>query len=168
MKEQLERIKSEALAKMEAADALERLNEIRVAYLGKKGELTGVLKSMKDVAPEDRPKVGQMVNEVREMIEQKLEETKDALAKKAREEQMKREVIDVTLAAKKAKAAKVEETEETENDGTEPDKVEETADGATEETAPESAEEQNLDAYVYGEVQDFGDAETNEDKDGDK
>ena len=102
MKEQLERIKSEALAKMEAADALERLNEIRVAYLGKKGELTGVLKSMKDVAPEDRPKVGQMVNEVREMIEQKLEETKAALAKKAREEQMKREVIDVTLPAKKA------------------------------------------------------------------
>ena len=47
MKEQLERIKSEALAKMEAADALERLNEIRVAYLGKKGELTGVLKSIK-------------------------------------------------------------------------------------------------------------------------
>ena len=87
---------------MEAADALERLNEIRVAYLGKKGELTGVLKSMKDVAPEDRPKVGQMVNEVREMIEQKLEETKAALAKKAREEQMKREVIDVTLPAKKA------------------------------------------------------------------
>ncbi|MDY2842255.1 MAG: hypothetical protein SOT08_06240 [Candidatus Borkfalkiaceae bacterium] len=72
------------------------------------------------------------------------------------------------LAAKKAKAAKVEETEETESDGTEPDKDEETADGATEETAPESAEEQNLDAYVYGEVQDFGDAETNEDKDGDK
>lgn len=102
MKEQLERIKSEALAKMEAADALEKLNEIRVAYLGKKGELTSVLKSMKDVAPEDRPKVGQMVNEAREMIEQKLEETKVLLAKKAREEQMKREVIDVTLPAKKA------------------------------------------------------------------
>lgn len=102
MKEQLERIKSEALAKIEASDALEKLNDIRVAYLGKKGELTSVLKSMKDVAPEDRPKVGQMVNEAREQIEAKLEETKNLLAKKAREEQLKREVIDVTLPAKKA------------------------------------------------------------------
>lgn len=102
MKEQLERIKSEALAKIEASDALEKLNDIRVAYLGKKGELTSVLKSMKDIAPEDRPKVGQMVNEAREQIEAKLEETKNLLAKKAREEQLKREVIDVTLPAKKA------------------------------------------------------------------
>ena len=102
MKEQLEKIKSEALAKIDASDALEKLNEIRVAYLGKKGELTTVLKSMKDVAPEERPKVGQMVNEVRALIEERLEETKTALARKAREEEMKREVIDVTLPAKKA------------------------------------------------------------------
>lgn len=102
MKEQLEKIKAEALKQIEASEALERLNEIRVAYLGKKGELTTVLKSMKDVAPEDRPKVGQMVNEVREVIEAKLEESKTLLAKMAREEQMKREVIDVTLPAKKA------------------------------------------------------------------
>ncbi len=101
MREQLERIKAEALKQIEASDALERLNDIRIAYLGKKGELTSVLKSMKDVAPEERPKVGQMVNEVRELIEEKLEETKAALAKAAREEQMKREVIDVTLPAKK-------------------------------------------------------------------
>lgn len=99
MKEQLERIKEEALKKIEDSGALETLNEIRVAYLGKKGELTSVLKSMKDVAPEDRPKVGQMVNEVRELLETKLEETKTALAKHAREEQMKKEVIDVTLPA---------------------------------------------------------------------
>ena len=102
MKEQLERIKSEALSKIEASDALEKLNDIRVAYLGKKGELTSVLKSMKDVAPEERPKVGQMVNEARAQIEEKLEETKQVLARKAREEQMKREVIDVTLPAKKS------------------------------------------------------------------
>lgn len=101
MKEQLEKIKLEALDRMEAADSLDTLNEIRVAYLGKKGELTSVLKSMKDVAPEDRPKVGQMVNEVRELLETKLEETKTALMKKARKEQMEKEVIDVTLPAKK-------------------------------------------------------------------
>ena len=102
MKEQLEKIKEEALRQIESSEALDRLNEIRVAYLGKKGELTSVLKSMKNVAPEERPKVGQMVNEVREMIEAKLEENRLALAKKAREAQMKAEVIDVTLPARKA------------------------------------------------------------------
>ncbi len=65
MKEQLEKIKEEALRQIESSEALERLNDIRVSYLGKKGELTNLLKSMKDVAPEDRPKVGQMVNDVR-------------------------------------------------------------------------------------------------------
>ena len=58
MKEQLEKIKEEALRQIESSEALERLNDIRVSYLGKKGELTNLLKSMKDVAPEDRPKVG--------------------------------------------------------------------------------------------------------------
>ena len=101
MKENLQRIKEEALKKIEASNTLELLNEIRVNYLGKKGELTSVLKGMKDVAPEDRPKVGQMVNETREAIESFLEETKKALAAKLREEQLKREVIDVTLPAKK-------------------------------------------------------------------
>ena len=101
MKEQLDKIKEEALAKIDASDALEKLNDIRIAYLGKKGELTKVLKSMKAVAPEDRPKVGQMVNEVRALIEEKLESTKVELSKKAREEQMKKEVIDVTLPEKK-------------------------------------------------------------------
>ena len=103
MREQLEKIREEALNQIEASEALEKLNEIRVAYLGKKGELTNLLKGMKNVAPEDRPKVGQMVNEVREQLEGRLEEARTALAKKAREEQLKREVIDVTLPAQKNK-----------------------------------------------------------------
>lgn len=103
MKEQLERIREEALKQIEASDALEKLNEIRVAYLGKKGELTSVLKSMKNVAPEDRPRVGQMVNDARAAIEARLEETRLALARRARQEQLKREVIDVTLPAKKSR-----------------------------------------------------------------
>ena len=102
MKDRLEKIKEEALAKIEASDALERLNDIRIAYLGKKGELTSVLKSMKSVAPEDRPKVGQMVNDARALIEERLEAAKTELGRKAREAQMEREVIDVTLPAKKA------------------------------------------------------------------
>lgn len=101
MKEKLQKIKEEALAKIQSSENLDKLNEIRVAYLGKKGELTSVLKGMKNVAPEERPKVGQMVNEARAIIETALEETKKELAAKAREEQLKKEVIDVTLPAKK-------------------------------------------------------------------
>ena len=101
MKEQLEKIKEEALKQIAASDALEKLNDIRVSYLGKKGQLTSLLKGMKDVSPEERPKVGQMVNDARALIEGRLEEAKTALAQKAREEQLKKEVIDVTLPAKR-------------------------------------------------------------------
>ena len=59
MKEKLEQIKAEAMEQIRNSEALERLNDVRVNVLGKKGALTAVLKSMKDVAPEDRPKVGQ-------------------------------------------------------------------------------------------------------------
>ena len=101
MKEQLEKIKEEALKQIAASDALEKLNDIRVSYLGKKGQLTSLLKGMKDVSPEERPKVGQMVNDARALIEGRLEEAKTALAQKAREEQLRKEVIDVTLPAKR-------------------------------------------------------------------
>lgn len=101
MNEKLQSIKEKALSQISEAENLEGLNDIRVAILGKKGELTSVLKSMKDVAPEDRPKVGQMVNEAREEIEAALEEKKTAFEKKLREEKIKAETIDVTLPAKK-------------------------------------------------------------------
>lgn len=101
MKEKLKSLKDSALEQINAAQHLEALNDVRVAFLGKKGELTSVLKSMKDVAPEDRPKVGQLVNEAREEIEKILEEKKAAFEKKLREEKMKMETIDVTLPAKK-------------------------------------------------------------------
>ena len=101
MKEKLQSIKEEALKAIEQADLPEKLNDVRVKYLGKKGELTAVLKGMKDVAPEDRPKVGQMVNETREAIEKVMEERKVKMERAIREEQMKKEVIDVTLPSKK-------------------------------------------------------------------
>ncbi len=97
MKEKLQAIREEALAKIEEARDLDALNDIKVNILGKKGELTQVLKGMKDVAPEDRPKVGQMVNDTRTAIEERLEAVKNDIAKKIREEKMKQEVIDVTL-----------------------------------------------------------------------
>lgn len=101
MKEKLQKIKEEALRQMNEAVELEALNDVRVAFLGKKGELTAVLKSMKDVAPEDRPMVGQIVNETRVAIEEKLEETMKKLKAAEMELRLKNEVIDVTLPAKK-------------------------------------------------------------------
>ena len=101
MKERLEKIRAAAIEAMSSADGLSALNDVRVAYLGKKGELTAVLKSMKDVAKEDRPAVGQLVNETRVAIERKLEETKKKMEEAALELRLKKEVIDVTLPAKK-------------------------------------------------------------------
>ena len=101
MKEKLQKIREHAMAEIENSDGLAKLNDVRVSVLGKKGELTAVLKGMKDVAPEDRPKVGQWVNETREAIEAKLEETKKKLEAAELEHRLEREVIDVTLPAKK-------------------------------------------------------------------
>ncbi len=89
------------MEQIDASQQLDKLNEIKVAFLGKKGELTSILKSMKDVAPEDRPKVGQLVNEARTQIEEKLEAKKAAFEKALREQKMKAETIDVTLPGKK-------------------------------------------------------------------
>lgn len=101
MKEKLQSIREEALKQIQSADVPEKLNDVRVRFLGKKGELTAVLKGMKDVAAEERPKVGQMVNEVRQEIEGILDETKKKMDAKIREEKLKAEVIDVTLPSKK-------------------------------------------------------------------
>ena len=97
MKEMLSKIKEQTLAQIEKAKEISSINDIKVAILGKKGELTQVLKGMKDVAPEDRPKVGQMVNEVRAEIEEKLEAKLKEINRAVRSEKMKRETIDVTL-----------------------------------------------------------------------
>lgn len=107
MKEKLEQIRAKALEQIalmesgEASAALEKLNDVRVNMLGKKGELTAVLKGMKDVAPKERPKVGQMVNDTRAEIEAALDKAKKKAERALREAAMKAEVIDVTLPAKK-------------------------------------------------------------------
>ncbi len=101
MKDKLKKILDEAMAQIDSSDRLDRLNEIKVSFLGKKGELTSVLKAMKDVAPEDRPKVGQLVNEARKTIEERLDEKREMFEKAVLEEKLKSETIDVTLPGKK-------------------------------------------------------------------
>lgn len=101
IRDELDRIKQEAMESLGKAETLEILNDVRVGVLGKKGKLTGILKSMKDVAPEDRPKVGQMVNSVREEIEGALQEAQKEMERRVQEARLQKEVIDVTLPAKK-------------------------------------------------------------------
>lgn len=103
MKEKLQKIKEEAIRHIESSEDLSKLNDVRVAVLGKKGELTAVLKSMKDILPKDRPAFGQMVNGVRAEIEKRLEDAKSALEAKEMELRLQKEVIDVTLPAKRNK-----------------------------------------------------------------
>ena len=103
MKDKLLEIQKKALEQIESAKELSALNDVRVSILGKKGEMTNILKSMKDVSPEDRPKVGQMVNETKGIIAAKLQEAKEAVEAKELELRLSAETIDVTLPAKKNK-----------------------------------------------------------------
>ena len=97
MKQQLEQIKQEALAALEAAASPAALEELRVKYLGKKGELTAVLKMMGKLSAEERPVMGALANAVRADIEAKLEERKTAANAAALEAKLKSEAIDVTI-----------------------------------------------------------------------
>ena len=95
MKELLAKIRKEALEKIEAAG--ENLEELRVQYLGKKGELTALLRGMGALSPEERPKMGQLVNEVREAIEKALAEKAASMREKLLEKKLASEKLDVTL-----------------------------------------------------------------------
>ncbi len=97
MKEQLEQIKKNALASLEAASTPAALEELRVRLLGKKGELTAVLKQMGKLSPEERPVMGQMANSVRAAIEETLESRKAAIHAAALEKKLEAEAIDVTI-----------------------------------------------------------------------
>ena len=97
MKEQLELIKQSALAALDAAETPADLEELRVKVLGKKGELTAVLKMMGKLSAEERPVMGQMANAVRAEIEAKLDECKQAIGAKVLEAKLAAEAIDVTI-----------------------------------------------------------------------
>ncbi len=101
MQQKLAEIKAKALESIRASENLKKLDEVRVAVLGKKGELTGVLRGMKDLSNEERPLIGKLANEVRAEIEAELENAKVTISKKLREMQLAKEVIDVTLPSKK-------------------------------------------------------------------
>ena len=97
MKQQLEQIRLQAMAALEAADSPAALEELRVKWLGKKGELTAVLKMMGKLSAEERPVMGQLANSVRADIEAKLEERKAAIHSAVMEAKLASEALDVTI-----------------------------------------------------------------------
>jgi len=97
MKEQLEQLKAQALTALEDATNAAALEEVRLRYLSKKGEVTGVLKMMGKLSAEERPVIGQLANAVRAEIEQRLEEKMAEMQSAALEEKLASEALDVTI-----------------------------------------------------------------------
>ncbi|MBL1225079.1 phenylalanine--tRNA ligase subunit alpha [Enterococcus sp. BWR-S5] len=94
---QLEVLKDETLLKINESSDLKELNQIRVETLGKKGPITEVLRGMKDLSPEERPVVGSFANEIRDALNQAIEEHKEVLEAEAMNASLAQETIDVTL-----------------------------------------------------------------------
>ena len=101
MQEKLNQIKEAAVEAIESAKSTAKIDEVRVKYLGKKGELTTILKSMANLSKEEKPVVGKLVNDAKKAIEQKLEEVLSEIKEKEKNEKLKNEVIDVTLPGRK-------------------------------------------------------------------
>ena len=97
MKEKVAQLKEQAQSSIESAASLQELEEIRVSLLGKKGELTEISKGMKTLSPEERPVIGQLVNETREFISQMLDEKNNQLKEKEKRARLEQEIVDITL-----------------------------------------------------------------------
>ncbi|MBR0234882.1 MAG: phenylalanine--tRNA ligase subunit alpha [Clostridia bacterium] len=97
MKELIEKLRAKAIEELASSDDIEAL---RIKYLGKKGELTALLRGMGSVSPEERPKIGQMVNEMREYLEQAIDKKKTELAEAALEAKLAAQTLDVTVPGK--------------------------------------------------------------------
>ena len=103
MKDQINEIKEKALKAIEETNDAKILNDVRVEVLGKKGELTQVLRGMGALSPEERPVIGELVNKVRDEIESKIKEKEEEFKTKALKEKLEKETIDITLPGTKVK-----------------------------------------------------------------
>ncbi|HHY72769.1 MAG TPA: phenylalanine--tRNA ligase subunit alpha [Bacillus bacterium] len=104
MEARLKELQKEALLKVEQAEDLKALNDIRVAYLGKKGPITEVLRGMGKLSEEERPIIGQLANDVRAAIQEKLEEKQERFEKQEVEKKLAMETVDVTLPGRPVRA----------------------------------------------------------------
>ena len=101
MKEKLEEIRGHAEERIKEIKDMQALNELKVKILGKKGELTEILRGMKDLSPEERPIIGSLVNKVRDDIEQAILNAEEVLKQKELERKLEEEKIDITLPSSK-------------------------------------------------------------------
>ena len=97
LKERLEELRQQGLEEIKQSDDLDRVNDVRVKLLGKKGPLTSVLRGMKDLSADERPKVGKFANEIRDELKAALEEKRAQLEKAVLDAKLAAEAIDVTL-----------------------------------------------------------------------
>lgn len=95
--EKLQELRDQGLSEIDKAKTEEKLNDVRVKLVGRKSELTEILHSMKDIEPEKRREIGQKVNKVRDLFNQKLDDAKNEIVEKLVKEQLEKEAIDVTL-----------------------------------------------------------------------
>lgn len=102
MKEKLELLKSEALKAVAEAKDEKQIDEIRIKYLGKKGELTAILKQMGSLAPEERPIMGQLVNKAKAELEEAVTAAAESFKAAAADEKLKAETLDITMPSKPA------------------------------------------------------------------
>ncbi len=107
MKEQIEQIENTSIKEITDVQNLKELQDIKVKYLGKKGELTTLLKEMGKLSAEERPVIGKLVNEVRDLLEEKFTEKEKELERKALEQRLQTENIDVTEPSKKIKLGSI-------------------------------------------------------------
>ena len=107
MKEKLEAIKSAAKEAVSKVQNEKEIEEIRVKYLGKKGELTAILKQMGSLSAEERPKMGQLVNEAKAKLEEAITQKATEMKEKATELKLKAETIDITMPAKRKETGKL-------------------------------------------------------------
>lgn len=101
MKDKLSLLKNEARQEILNSSTLQEVEDLRVKFLGKKGQLTEISKGMKNLSAEERPVIGQLLNEVRTEITDMLESKKIEITKELKAKQLEEEVIDITLAGKK-------------------------------------------------------------------
>lgn len=107
MKEQLEQIRTNATSEIEQAQDAKSLDEVRVKYLGKKGELTAVLRGMGALSPEERPIIGSLVNQIRDELESKIKQGEEHFANLEIEKKLQEENIDVTMPSKKVELGSI-------------------------------------------------------------
>ncbi len=113
MKEKLKAIKDIALEEIKNATNSSELENIRVKYLGKKGELTGILRGMGALSTEERPIVGKLANEVREALENSIEEEVSAIKNKEKKLRLEKEIIDISMPGVKQNIGKRHPLEQT-------------------------------------------------------